>query len=112
MRKTITLSFSIIVAILLDWTVLASITPEPSHHHEISAHDAVVRLRGYLQSYDPYDVPRDCLEVRIDGYRNAGYTLEVMNACATRPVSIGRWRINTVTRELLRQRSDGTYRRP
>jgi hypothetical protein len=114
-RRTITLFFSIITAITLDWTVLACMLPPPGRptpSGEISAHDAAARLRGYLRSYDPYDVPGDCLEVRTDGYDDAGYSFEVMNICAARPVVVGRWRVKTVTREILRQRDDGTYRRP
>ncbi|SRR5712692_10188617 len=41
----------------------------PAPRHEFNESDAISRLRAYLASYDPYDVPRDCLSVRSNGYR-------------------------------------------
>ena len=73
--------------------------------HEFNESDAISRLRGYLASYDPYDVPRDCLSVRSDGYRVGGYALEVVDHCAVQPRTLGRWRVDAVTRAVSRQRA-------
>ncbi len=70
----------------------------------ISEADAVARLRSYIVSYDPYDVPRDCLNIRSLGYEGVGYTLEVTNVCAPQSFPLGRWRVDAVTREVSHQR--------
>jgi hypothetical protein len=77
----------------------------PAPRREFSESDAISRLRVYLTSYDPYDVPRDCLSVRSDGYRDGGYALEVVDHCAAQPEALGRWRVDAVTHAISRQRS-------
>jgi len=77
----------------------------PAPRHEFNESDAISRLRAYLASYDPYDVPRDCLSVRSNGYRVRGYELEVVDHCALQPRTLGRWRVDAVTRAVSRQRA-------
>ena len=77
----------------------------PPPRHEFSESDAISRLRVYLASYDPYDVPRDCLSVRSNGYRDGGYALEVVDHCAPQRQALGRWRVDAVTRAVSRQRA-------
>jgi hypothetical protein len=78
--------------------------PEPAAR-EISEGDAVARLRSYIASYDPYDVPRECLDIRSAGYASSSYTLEVLNLCGPQPAVLGRWRVDAITREVRRSRS-------
>lgn len=77
---------------------------------EISDEEAVATLQGFLDARNFYDIDDSCLSVRSLGYQNAGYTLEATDRCEGR--SLGRWRVDSKTRELYRQRSDGKYRRP
>ena len=55
--------------------------------------DAHAVLRRFLQSYNPYDVPRNCLEI----HDMDGATFEVINRCAAEPASLGRLRVDKVT---------------
>ena len=80
----------------------------PAPRHEFNESDAISRLRTYLASYDPYDVPRDCLSVLGNGYRAGGYALEVVNHCAVQPRKLGSWRVDAVTRAVSRQRASAT----
>jgi hypothetical protein len=59
-------------------------------------------LRRYLQAYDPYDVPRNCLDIRT--VENAKYVFEVINRCAATAQLLGRWRVDEVTGAVLRRR--------
>jgi len=68
--------------------------------HELSSEDALVRLRTYIRSYNPYDVPRNCLEIRSGD----DYTFEVANRCSAAREVLGKWRVDKVTRAVLRQR--------
>lgn len=89
--------------------------PEPSRTAgtraggEISDSEAVGVLRSYISSRD-YGVSTDCLSVNSRGYRNVGYDLQASDSCTGR--SIGRWRVDSKTREVFRQRPDGRYLRP
>lgn len=77
---------------------------------EISDEEAVATLQGFLDARNFYEIDDSCLSVRSLGYQNAGYTLEATDRCEGR--SLGRWRVDSKTRELYRQRADGKYRRP
>jgi hypothetical protein len=77
---------------------------------EISESEAVATLRGFLTSRNYYPVGSECVEVRSEGYRNVGYTLEVSDSCNSR--ELGRWRVDAKTREVFRQREDGRFLRP
>lgn len=77
---------------------------------EISQSEAESTLRSYIARTDYYDVGSDCISVSTSEYRNAGYTIDVHDSCASRP--LGRWRVDAKTREVFRQREDGRYLRP
>lgn len=83
---------------------------------ELSESAAIDRLSGFLASNNPYDVPASCLSIHSLGYSNRGYTLEVSsrdcpeNRSTPRP--LGAWRVDTLTREIFRQRGDGRFLKP
>lgn len=83
-------------------------TPPPAG--EIGVSEAMSTVRGFITSRDYYGVGADCIAVSSLGYQNAGYTLEVRDSCASR--ALGRWRVDSKTREIFRQREDGRYLRP
>lgn len=85
-------------------------TPAPQPSSEISDTEATEVLSRYLSSHNTYDVAASCLGVRNQGYRNVGYTLEVVDRCAGG--TLGKWRVDSKTRELFRQQGDGRYLRP
>jgi outer membrane biosynthesis protein TonB len=89
----------------------AQSTPAPGQ--EISEGAASATLRGYVGGFYR-EVSGDCLEIRGHGYRNVGYTFSVWNACNEGGGSrmLGRWRVDSKTREVFRQREDGRYLRP
>jgi len=81
----------------------------------MSESDAVIHLRSFLAQNDPYGVPLACLDVHSLGLRNRGYTLEVaQHPCDASSDSrtLGRWRVDALTREIFRQRGDGRFLRP
>jgi type IV secretory pathway VirB10-like protein len=84
--------------------------PEPVRE-EISESEARSTLRRHLAAANPYGVSPNCLQLRSAGYRNAGYTFSVWDACVegggTR--MLGRWRVDAKTREVFRQGDDGRY---
>lgn len=83
---------------------------EPSREGEISEEEAVATLQGFLDARNYYNIDNSCVSVRSLGYQNAGHTLEVSDRCNSR--SLGRWRVDSKTRELYRQRADGRYLQP
>jgi hypothetical protein len=88
---------------------------QPAARAEISEGEAVSTLRGYLSSANVYDgVESSCLQVRSQGYQNVGYTMSVWDSCNAGGGSrmLGRWRVDSKTREVFRQRGDGRYLRP
>ncbi len=88
---------------------------EPAPREEISESEASSILRGHLAGSNPYEgVSANCLQVRGLGYRNVGYTFSVWDACVEGGGSrmLGRWRVDSMTREVFRQRDDGRYLRP
>jgi hypothetical protein len=91
----------------------APATPAPTG--EISEAEAGSTLRGYINSSNYYDgVSGNCLSVRSHGYRNVGYTFSVWDGCVSGGGSrmLGRWRVDSKTREVFRQRDDGRFLRP
>lgn len=82
----------------------------PARSGEISESEAVATLRGFLVTRNYYDTGAGCLRVSSAGYRNVGYTLDVHDSCASR--QLGRWRVDSKTREVFRQREDGRFLRP
>ncbi len=86
----------------------APVQPPPAE--EIGVSEAISTLRGFVTSRDYYGVGADCIGVSSLGYQNAGYTLEVRDSCGSR--TLGRWRVDSKTRELFRQLEDGRYLRP
>lgn len=80
--------------------------PDP----EISEAEAINTLRGYVTSRRYYDTGPECIGITSAGYANAGYTLEVHDTCASR--RLGRWRVDSKTREVFVQREDGRFLEP
>jgi hypothetical protein len=86
--------------------------PEPVRRGgEISESEAVGTLRSFIERSDPYGIAADCVGVASRGYENVGYTLEVVDTCSGGRM-LGRWRVDSKTREVFRQRGDGRYLRP
>ncbi len=87
--------------------------PQPARAAEISEDDAAGTLRGYASGFYR-DVSGDCLQIRSHGYRNVGYTFSVWDACVSGGGSrmLGRWRVDSKTREVFRQHDDGRFLRP
>ncbi len=92
----------------------ARVVPRAAPSEEISGEEAVAAVRSYVRSTRYYPVASECIRVENRGYRNVGYTLEVWHSCAGGGASrlLGRWRIDSKTREIFRQRDDGRYLRP
>ncbi|HUR79924.1 MAG TPA: hypothetical protein VM733_04110 [Thermoanaerobaculia bacterium] len=90
------------------------VVPPPSRAAEISGDEAAAILRNYVRSTRYYDVAGECIRVENRGYRNVGFNLEVWHSCAGGGASrlLGRWRVDSKTREVFRQREDGRYLRP
>jgi hypothetical protein len=89
--------------------------PSPSPSGEISDSQAAATLRSYITSNSYYEgVSGDCVQVRSQGYSNVGYTYAVWDGCVAGGGSrmLGRWRVDSKTREVFRQREDGRYLRP
>lgn len=85
----------------------------PSGNAEISETQAAATLSGSIGgAYE--GVSRDCLQIRSHGYKNVGYTFSVWDACVSGGGSrmLGRWRVDSKTREVFRQREDGRYLKP
>lgn len=82
----------------------------PRASNEISSDEASSVLASYLGNHDMYGVDAHCLSVTNLGYRNVGYTLEVRDTCASR--TLGRWRVDSKTREVFRQSEDGRFLKP
>ena len=67
-------------------------------------------MRGYVAARDQYGISSECVEVTPVEFRNRGYTVSVGDRCDGK--SLGRWRIDSQTREIFRQQSDGRFLRP
>ena len=84
---------------------------QPPRPAQISEDDAVSRVKSFVISNKSYDIPTDCLDVRSLGYKNVGYTLNVLDLCGPNPRTLGHWRVDAVTREVFRE-SGGRFVRP
>lgn len=88
--------------------------PEPDERRtpqgEITQSQAAATLRGYIAGRAELGVSGDCLEVSTVEYKNRGYTMNAADRCDEK--SLGRWRVDSLTREIFRQQSDGRYVRP
>lgn len=82
----------------------------PAPRKEITQSEAESALRSYLASSNYYQLDAGCIGASTTEYRNAGYTIDVRDSCGSRP--LGRWRVDSKTREIFRQRPDGRYLRP
>lgn len=83
---------------------------ESPREGEVSEEEAVATLQGFLDARNYYKIDASCVSVSSAGYKNEGYTLDVRDRCDSRP--LGRWRVDSKTRELFRQRENGKYGRP
>jgi type IV secretory pathway VirB10-like protein len=93
-------------------TTRAPQPPQEETPDEISESEASSTLRAHLGRANPYDgVSLGCLQIRSVGYRNAGYTFSVWDACVEGGGSrmLGRWRVDAKTREVFRQNEAGRY---
>lgn len=77
---------------------------------EITQPQAEATLRGYIASRAELGVSGDCLAVSPVEYKNRGYTMSAADRCDEK--ALGRWRVDSVTREVFRQQSDGRFLRP
>lgn len=76
----------------------------------LSEEESVATLRGYISGRADYGVSRDCLSIVSRGYSNRGYNLEARDRCDDK--SLGRWRVDTQTARVYRQKADGRYLSP
>ncbi|HEX6099423.1 MAG TPA: hypothetical protein VF432_24125 [Thermoanaerobaculia bacterium] len=92
----------------------ARVVPRAAPSEEITGDEAVATLRDYVRGRRYYPVANECIRVENRGYRNVGYTLEVWHSCAGGGASrlLGRWRVDSKTREIFKQQDDGRYLRP
>src|ERR1700737_1434246 len=77
-------------------TETITVTAEASEPAQSDAH---ARLRRYLQAYDPYPVPRTCLEIRTV----ASDRFDVVNQCTPDRQLPGRWRVDNLTGAIARR---------
>ena len=84
----------------------------PAQAGEISESDAVRAVTSYVASRDYYNVPRSCLAARSLGYKNVGYTIEMHSRGCDEDRTLGRWRVDSRTREVFVQKTSGRYGRP
>ncbi|HVG22707.1 MAG TPA: hypothetical protein VND45_01015 [Thermoanaerobaculia bacterium] len=88
------------------------VVPRPAA--EITSDEATATLRNYVRATRYYPVASECIRVENRGYKNVGYNLEVWHSCEGGGASrlLGRWRVDSKTREVFRQREDGRFLRP
>ena len=81
---------------------------------QISAAQGSALVRSYITSRNYYDVPANCIRIEGGSFRNRGYAFEAWSSCGQGGASrlLGRWRIDSLTREIFRQYDDGRYLRP
>jgi hypothetical protein len=89
---------------------MTSDSPAASSSGDISQSEALAAVRGYVAARDQYGISSECVEVTPVEFRNRGYTVSVGDRCDGK--SLGRWRIDSQTREIFRQQSDGRFLRP
>ena len=80
--------------------------------NEITESQAEDVLLNFVTSRDYYQAgSADCIGTVGQGYKNRGYAIDVVDRCGDRG-RLGRWRVDSVTRELFVEKSDGRYLRP
>lgn len=111
MRRSRTYATLITAAALLltAWAILANDHEKPpvtvtetitvTALAEAAPLDAHARLRRYLQSYDPYAVPRTCLDIRAV----AADLFDVVNQCTPDREVLGRWHVDKITGVIARR---------
>jgi hypothetical protein len=104
---------ALVAVLLMSWVMLAS---EPQKPVEVVRETITVTaladverpsaphatMRRFLQAYNPYDVPRSCLDIQATD--DDQYVFEVMNRCAATAQLLGRWRVDKVSHAVIRQR--------
>ena len=84
-------------------------TAATSEITESQGEDIVLR---YVTSRDYYGLgSADCVGAVSQGYKNRGYAIDVVDRCGDRG-RVGRWRVDSVTREVFVEKADGRYLRP
>ena len=78
---------------------------------EITESQAEDIVRQYVASSDYYGTSADCVGASSQGYKNRGYVIHIVDRCGDRG-RLGRWRVDSVTREVFVQKADGRYLRP
>ena len=102
--------FTTAILLLTAWAILANDREDPpvmvtetitvtALASEPPRADAHARLRRYLQAYDPYTVPRACLEIRAA----ADDLFDVVNQCTPDRELLGRWRVDKLTGAVVRR---------
>lgn len=85
---------------------------------QISEEQAIRQLMAWLKSHPSYYSQVDCLKPKSLGYRNAGYTIElVAESCPGNQKTrlkgvVGRWRVDAKTAEIYVQNEAGKYVSP
>jgi hypothetical protein len=77
--------------------------------------EAAHRLAAALRAWDYYQVSPECLRARAAGYRESGYTFDVVSkGCGffRAGETLGRWRVDGRTGEALVQNARGRFVRP
>jgi transposase InsO family protein len=82
-------------------------TPEEG---SIGESESVSILRSFIASRADYGASANCVSISSEGHRNRGYTLNARNTCDDS--SLGRWRVDTLTGKVYRQRADGRFLDP
>lgn len=77
---------------------------------KLGEEEAVSKLRAFVASYEKIAV--ECVSIRSNGLRNAGYTMDATNQCAATPYPVGRWRVDALNGDVFRQSADGRFLRP
>ena len=79
---------------------------------EITDSQAEDVLRNFVVSRDYYQLgSAECVGTVVQGYKNRGYAIDVVDRCGDRG-RVGRWRVDSLTREVFVQKADGRYLRP
>ena len=89
---------------------IQEVEEERAEGEAIGEEESMSILRSYIGSRGEYGATSDCVSITSEGYRNRGYTLNALNRCDNR--SLGRWRVDTLTGKVYRQRRDGRFLDP
>jgi hypothetical protein len=83
----------------------------PPPEGRVSEAQAVSTLLAWVRTNDHYQAADDCIRPRSLGFRNRGYTIELISACDSDRL-LGRWRVDTLTGRVYEQKADGRYLSP